>query len=166
MQKITPFLWFDKNAEAAAKFYTSVFKPSKITDIARYSDAGPGPKGSVMTIRVRLLGQDFVLLNGGPHYQITPAVSFVVNCANQREIDYYWRKLTSGGGRPIQCGWLQDKFGVSWQIVPAELPKLITGKDPSRGARVMKALMEMVKLDLVDLRRAAAGAAKGKRTKR
>jgi predicted 3-demethylubiquinone-9 3-methyltransferase (glyoxalase superfamily) len=165
MQKITPFLWFDKNAETVAKFYLSVFKKSKIVDVARYSEVGPGPKGSVMTVRLRLLGQDFVLLNGGPHYKITPAISFVVNCATQKEIDYYWKKLTSGGGRPIQCGWLQDKFGVSWQIVPEQLPDLITGKG-DRGARVMQAVMGMVKLDLTALKRAAAGENGGKRPKR
>lgn len=162
MSKITPFLWFNDNAEAAAKFYKSVFKQAKIIDVAHYTEAGPGKKGSVMTIRLRLLDQDFVLLNGGSHFKITPAVSFVVNCANQREIDYYWKKLTSGGGKPVQCGWLEDKFGVSWQIVPAELSKLINNAKGTSGA-VMEAVMGMVKLDLAALKKAAVGGQRGKR---
>jgi predicted 3-demethylubiquinone-9 3-methyltransferase (glyoxalase superfamily) len=154
MQKITPFLWFDHQAEKAAVFYTSVFKNSKILDIARYAKGSPGKPGSVMTVRFRIEGQDFIALNGGPEYKFTHAISFVVNCRTQREIDYYWRKL-SAGGKEIQCGWLQDKFGVSWQIVPTVIPELLTGNDPEKTARVMKAVLSMVKLDIKRLKRAA-----------
>lgn len=161
MQKITPFLWFDKQAEPAARFYTSVFKHAKILDIARYGEGSPGKPGSVMTVKFRLLGQEFVALNGGPAFQLTPAISFVVNCQTQKEIDYYWRKL-SAGGKKVQCGWLEDKYGVSWQIVPTVLPRLLTGRDPARAARVMQALMKMIKLDIKTLRQ-AADASQGER---
>jgi predicted 3-demethylubiquinone-9 3-methyltransferase (glyoxalase superfamily) len=153
MQKITPFLWFDDNAGPAVKFYISIFKDSGILHTARYTEGSPGKAGSVMTIRFRLLGQEFVALNGGPHFKFTGAVSFVVSCRTQREIDYYWRRL-SAGGRKIQCGWLEDRYGLSWQIVPSALPELIGGRDPEKSARVMKAMLGMIKLDLAKLRRA------------
>ncbi len=156
MQKITPFLWFDDNAEQAAKFYTSAFKGGKILATARYTETGPGKSGSVMTVKFRLLGQEFVALNGGTDFKITPAISFVVNCDTQKEIDYYWTKL-SAGGKKVQCGWLEDKYGVSWQIVPSVLPDLITDKDPEKVNRVMAAMMKMVKLDLKRLQQAYRG---------
>jgi predicted 3-demethylubiquinone-9 3-methyltransferase (glyoxalase superfamily) len=152
-RKITPFLWFDHQAEEAATFYTSVFKNSKIETVTRYGDAGPGLKGSVMTIAFELDGQKFVALNGGPHYQFTPAISFVVNCEEQEEVDYYWEKLTAGG-QEIQCGWLVDKYGVSWQIVPKALVEMLTDKDPARSRRVMKAMFQMKKIDIAGLKSA------------
>jgi predicted 3-demethylubiquinone-9 3-methyltransferase (glyoxalase superfamily) len=155
MQIITPFLWFDTQAEKAAKFYTSVFKDSKIVALTRYGKGTPGRPGSVMTISFRIMGQEFTALNGGPVFKFTPAISFVVHCQNQKEIDYYWRRL-SAGGKKVQCGWLQDKFGVSWQIVPDALIELLTGDDAAQAERVTKAMMKMVKLDIGRLRRAAA----------
>jgi len=157
MQKITPFLWFDSQAEEAANYYVSVFRNSKIRRTARYGDAGPGPKGSVMTVEFELDGNEFVALNGGPHYQITPAVSFVVNCKDQADVDYYWDKLTAGG-MPVQCGWLTDKFGVSWQVVPTRLSELLVDPDKSKAQRVMAAMMKMVKLDVPTLEQAARAA--------
>lgn len=155
MQKITPFLWFNSNAEQAAKFYVSVFKQkARILNISRYTEAGPAPAGSVMTVEFRLFGQDFVALNGGPMFKFTEAVSFVVNCETQREVDYYWKKL-SAGGKEIQCGWLKDKFGLCWQIVPTALPRLFKGKDRAKATRVMQAMMQMVKLDIKKLEEAA-----------
>jgi predicted 3-demethylubiquinone-9 3-methyltransferase (glyoxalase superfamily) len=153
-QQITPFLWFNDNAEEAVNFYASIFKDAKITEVARYGEAGPGPKGSVMTMKFRLNGLEFVALNGGPHYTFTPAVSFVVNCETQAEVDHHWDKLVDGG-KPIQCGWLVDKFGLSWQIVPTVLPKLLTDKDPAKAKRVMAAMMKMIKLDIPKLEEAA-----------
>jgi predicted 3-demethylubiquinone-9 3-methyltransferase (glyoxalase superfamily) len=152
-QKITPFLWFDHQAEEAATFYTSIFKNSKIETVTRYGDAGPGPKGSVMTIAFELDGQKFVALNGGPHYQFTPAISFVVNCEGQEEVDHYWETLTAGG-KEIQCGWLVDKYGVSWQIVPKALIEMLRDKDPVRSQRVMKAMFQMKKIDIAGLKAA------------
>jgi predicted 3-demethylubiquinone-9 3-methyltransferase (glyoxalase superfamily) len=157
MQKITPFLWFDKNAEEAAQFYTSVFKNSRILSVSRYGDAGPGPKGSVMVVSFQLEGQQFTALNGGPLFKFSEAFSFVVSCENQEEIDYYWNKLTSTGGQEGQCGWLKDKFGFSWQIVPTALGKLMADKDPKKANRVMQALLQMKKLDIATLEEAAAG---------
>jgi predicted 3-demethylubiquinone-9 3-methyltransferase (glyoxalase superfamily) len=157
MQKITPFLWFDSNAEEAARFYTSIFKNSKILNVSRYGDAGPGPKGSVMVVSFQLDGQQFTALNGGPKFKFSEAFSFVVNCENQREIDEYWNKLTAGGGQESQCGWLKDKFGFSWQIVPTALGTLMTDKDPKKANRVMQALLQMKKLDIATLERAAEG---------
>ncbi len=157
MQKITPFLWFDNNAEEAAQFYTSVFKNSRILSVSRYGDAGPGPKGSVMVVSFQLEGQQFTALNGGPLFKFSEAFSFVVSCENQQEIDDYWNKLTSGGGQESQCGWLKDKFGFSWQIVPTALGKLMTDKDPKKANRVMQALLQMKKLDLATLEQAAEG---------
>ena len=151
--KITPFLWFDHQAEEAATFYTSIFKNSKIETVTRYGDAGPGPKGSVMTIAFELDGQKFVALNGGPHYQFTPAISFVVDCEGQEDVDHYWEKLTAGG-KEIQCGWLVDKYGVSWQIVPKVLVDMLTDKDPARSKRVMTAMLQMKKIDIAGLKAA------------
>lgn len=155
-QKITPFLWFDNQAEEAAQFYTSIFKNSKILTVSRYGAAGPGPKGSVMVVNFQLEGQQFTALNGGPRFKFTEAFSFVVNCENQQEIDHYWTKLTSNGGQESQCGWLKDKFGFSWQIVPTALGTLMSG-DPQKANRVMQALLQMKKLDIATLEEAAAG---------
>jgi len=154
MEKISPFLWFDTQAEEAANFYTSIFKNSKINGITRYGDAGPGPKGSVMTVAFTLNGQDFVALNGGPIFKFNESISFVINCDSQEEIDYYWDNLLQGG-TPSQCGWLKDKFGLSWQVVPTILPKLFQSKDPEKSKRVMQAMMKMVKFDIKTLEDAA-----------
>ena len=154
MQKITPFLWFDGNAEEAANFYTSIFKNSKILNIARYGEAGPGTKGSAMTVTFELEGQQFIALNGGPHYTFSPAISFFVNCETQAEVDELWEKLTAGG-KAVQCGWLQDKFGVSWQIIPKALMELMGDKDPVKSQRVFKAMLQMTKLEIEGLKRAA-----------
>jgi predicted 3-demethylubiquinone-9 3-methyltransferase (glyoxalase superfamily) len=156
MQKITPFLWFDNNAEEAVQFYTSIFKDSKILATSRYGDTGPGPKGAVMTMKFQLNGQEFVALNGGPIFKFTEAVSFVVNCESQQEIDHYWEKL-SAGGKEVQCGWLKDKYSLSWQIVPTILSQLVAGQDPEKSNRVMQALMKMIKLDIEGLKRAYEG---------
>ncbi len=153
MQKITPFLWFDSNAEEAVKFYTSIFKDSKVGSITRYGDAGPGPKGSVMTATFELHGQEFVALNGGPHFTFSPAISFVVNCETQQEVDELWGKLSAGGATE-QCGWLRDRFGVSWQIVPTVLVEMLQDKDAAKAQRVMAAMLKMVKLDIKALREA------------
>jgi predicted 3-demethylubiquinone-9 3-methyltransferase (glyoxalase superfamily) len=160
MQKITPFLWFDDQAERAVKFYTSIFKNSKIGKIARYDEAGEKaagrPAGSVMTIEFQLEGQDFIALNGGPQFKFTEAISFVVNCETQAELDYYWDELTAGG-KEVQCGWLKDKFGLSWQVVPTVLGELLSSKDAAESQRVMEAMLKMVKLDIKKLQAAAAG---------
>jgi predicted 3-demethylubiquinone-9 3-methyltransferase (glyoxalase superfamily) len=153
MQKITPFLWYDGQAEEAVNFYVSIFKNSKAISFARYGDAGPGPKGSVMTAAFQLEGQDFVALNGGPQYKFTPAISFVVNCETQEEVDELWEKL-SAGGRKDRCAWLTDKFGVSWQIVPTILSKLLQDKDPEKVKRVMQAMLQMDKIDISRLKQA------------
>jgi predicted 3-demethylubiquinone-9 3-methyltransferase (glyoxalase superfamily) len=155
MQKITPFLWFDNNAEEAAQFYTSIFKNSKILAVSRYGDAGPGRKGSVMVVKFQLEGQEFTALNGGPSFKFSEAFSFVVSCENQQEVDDYWRKLTADGGTESQCGWLKDKFGFSWQIVPIALGKLLSDKDSKRASRVMQALLQMKKIDIATLEQAA-----------
>ena len=144
--KIKPFLWFDDQAEDAAKLYTSIFPDSEIVQVARYPTGSPGPAGEVMTVAFRLQGQDFVALNGGPQFPFTEAVSFVVECADQAEIDYYWDKLASGGGKPVQCGWLKDRFGLSWQVVPQDIGKYF--KDAKVAERVMKTIMPMVKIDI------------------
>jgi predicted 3-demethylubiquinone-9 3-methyltransferase (glyoxalase superfamily) len=146
-QKISPFLWFNDNAEEAAKFYTSIFKNSSIGKIARYNEAGPGPKGAVMTVAFTLEGQEFVALNGGPIFKFTEAVSFVVNCTDQAEVDMFWNKL-SEGGQKSRCGWLKDKFGLSWQVVPVQLSQLFTNSAPDKAKRVMDAMMKMDKLDI------------------
>ncbi len=155
--KITPFLWFDDQAEQAAKFYTSIFKKSKIKSVTRYSDAGPGPKGSVMTVTFEIEGREFIALNGGPQYQFNESVSFMVHCKTQAEVDRYWKKLTSGGGKEVACGWLKDKYGLCWQIVPTVLLELISSKDAAKSQRVMQAMMNMVKLDIRRLKQAARG---------
>ncbi len=156
MQRITPFLWFDGRAEEAAKFYTSIFPDSKIERVARYPEGSPRPAGSVMTVAFRLEGQEFIALNGGPEFKFTEAVSFVVNCQTQAELDAFWARL-SAGGREVQCGWLKDKFGVSWQIVPTILSDLLGDPDREKSQRVMKALLQMVKLDIDGLQRAYEG---------
>jgi predicted 3-demethylubiquinone-9 3-methyltransferase (glyoxalase superfamily) len=156
MQKITPFLWFDSNAEEAANFYASIFKNSKILNIARYGDAGPGPKGAVMMVTFELEGQLFMALNGGPHYTFSPAISLFVDCENQAEVDGLWEKLTAGGGE-VQCGWLKDKFGLSWQIIPRALMELMQDKDPVKSQRVFKAMLQMTKIDVEGLKRAYRG---------
>jgi predicted 3-demethylubiquinone-9 3-methyltransferase (glyoxalase superfamily) len=154
MQKITPFLWFDGNAEQAASFYISIFKNSRMGNIARYGDAGPGPKGSVMSVTFQLEGQEFFALNGGPHFKFTPAISFFVDCKTQDEVDDLWDKL-SAGGRTDRCGWLQDKFGLSWQIIPTVLGQLLGDKDPERAKRAMQAMLQMTKIDIAKLQQAA-----------
>ncbi|MGA2334679.1 MAG: VOC family protein [Terriglobales bacterium] len=156
MQKITPFLWFDGQAEEAANFYTSIFKNSKILNTARYGDAGPGPKGTVMTVTFQLEGQNFMALNGGPHYTFSPAISFFVDCETQAEVDELWEKL-SAGGKDLQCGWLKDKFGLSWQIIPKALMELMQDKDPVKSQRVFKAMLQMTRIDVEGLKRAYRG---------
>jgi len=156
MQKITTFLWFDNNAEEAANFYVSIFKNSKVGTISRYGDATPGPKGTVLTVAFELDGQKFTALNGGPQFKFTEAISLVVNCETQEEIDYYWEKL-SAGGEKSQCGWLKDKFGLSWQITPTIIGDYLSEKDPERSNRVMQEVMKMQKLEIEPLKRAYEG---------
>ena len=153
MQKITPFLWFDGKAEEAANFYVSVFKNSKIVSIMRYGEAGPGAKGSVMSATFQLDGQDFIALNGGPMFTFSPAISFFVNCESQEEVDKLWEKLSEGGGKQ-RCGWLKDKYGVSWQIIPTVLGQLLQDKDGEKSQRVMNAMLQMDKLDITTLKQA------------
>ena len=154
MQKITPFLWFDNNAEDAVNFYVSVFKDAKAGGMARYSEGAPGPKGKVMTATFKLFGQEFIALNGGPQqFKFNESISFVVSCENQAEIDYYWEKL-SEGGQKSRCGWLKDKFGVSWQVVPSNMGELMQNKDPEKSKRTMQAMMQMDKLDIRKLQEA------------
>jgi len=153
-QKITPCLWFDFNAEEAIAHYLSIFKRSSVVSTTRYGQAGPGPAGAVMTILFEIEGQQFLALNGGPHFKFTPALSLIVNCDDQAEIDALWEKLAEGGEH-VQCGWLTDKFGVSWQIVPRALPEFLTG-DAERTDRVMRAVLTMKKLDIAQMQRASA----------
>jgi predicted 3-demethylubiquinone-9 3-methyltransferase (glyoxalase superfamily) len=153
MQKITPFLWFDTQAEAAANFYVSIFKNSKVVKIARYGEGGPGPKGSVMTVVFELDGQRFIALNGGPQFKFTEAISFTVDCRTQEEVDTFWEKL-SGGGVEGPCGWLKDKYGLSWQIVPTLLGEMLSDPDPEKSKRVMQAMLKMKKLDIAGLKNA------------
>ena len=153
MQKLTPCLWFDDKAEEAVNFYTSIFKNSKIGGVARYGEGGPGQKGTVMTVTFQLDGQDFLALNGGPHFTFSPAISFIVNCETQQEVDELWEKLSEGGEKQ-QCGWLKDKYGVSWQIVPTVLGEMMQDKDPKRSEKVMQALLQMGRIDIETLRRA------------
>jgi predicted 3-demethylubiquinone-9 3-methyltransferase (glyoxalase superfamily) len=156
-QKITPFLWFDDKAEEAAEFYTSIFKNSKIGNITRYDEEAAGPTGrpagSVMTVDFQLAGKEFVALNGGPMFKFTEAISFVVNCENQEEVDYFWSKL-SAGGEESRCGWLKDKFGLSWQVVPTVLTEMLTDKDTAKAKRVMHAMLQMDKIDIAVLKKA------------
>ena len=164
MQKIRPFLWFNDNAEEAVRFYTSIFKNSRIGKVARYDEAGEKaagrPAGSVMTIEFEIEGQQFIALNGGPIFKFNESVSFVVNCRTQAEVDSYWKKLTADGGKEVQCGWLKDKFGLSWQIVPTVFFALLKSKDAAKSRRVMAAMLKMVKLDIKKLRQAAASPGK------
>jgi predicted 3-demethylubiquinone-9 3-methyltransferase (glyoxalase superfamily) len=155
MSKLTPFLWFDTEGEDAANFYTSIFPNSKITDVSRYGSAGPRPEGMVMTVAFELDGQKFVALNGGPNYTFNEAISFQVSCEDQDEVDAYWSKL-SEGGEEGPCGWLKDRFGVSWQIVPTALPRLLSNPDPEISQRVMEAMLQMKKIEIDELERAAA----------
>ena len=152
--KIKPFLWFDTQAEEAAKFYTSVFRNSRMGRVLRFPEGGPRPAGMVLTVEFELEGVPFVALNGGPEYRFTPAVSFCVDCETQAEIDYYWDKLTAGG-KPVMCGWLEDRYGVSWQVVPGKIDEYFAATDPKRAERVMQAMHTMVKLDLAKLEEAA-----------
>jgi predicted 3-demethylubiquinone-9 3-methyltransferase (glyoxalase superfamily) len=156
MQKITPFLWFDGKDEEAAKFYVSIFKNSKIGKVNRYGDHGPGPKGTVMIATFQIDGQDFIALNGGPQFKFSPAISFVANCETQQEVDDLWEKLSEGGEKR-QCGWLQDQFGISWQIVPTALPRLMGDPDREKTGRVMQAMMQMTKIDIKKLEDAFQG---------
>ena len=156
MQLISPFLWFDNNAEEAMNFYVSVFKNSRAGRVTRYGAAGPGPAGSVMTVEFELDGQKFVGLNGGPHFKFNEAVSFTVRCETQEEIDYYWDKL-SEGGQTSRCGWLKDKFGLSWQVEPRILGDLMADKDPEKAKRVMEAMLKMDKIDIEPIRRVYEG---------
>lgn len=153
MQKITTFLWFDDKAEEAANLYVSLFKNSKITGVSRYPEGSPGAKGTVMTVNFSLDGQEFIALNGGPHYKLTPAISLFVNCETQEEVDDLWDKL-SAGGRKDRCGWLQDKYGLSWQIIPTALMRLMSDPDPKKSARVMQAMLQMDKIDIRKLQEA------------
>src|SRR5256712_14009880 len=153
MQKITPFLWFDGKAEEAMNFYISIFKNSKIVSVSRYGEAGPGPKGTVMTGTFQLEGQDFMALNGGPHFTFSPAISFFVNCQTQQEVDELWEKLSEGGEKG-RCGWLKDKYGLSWQIGPSALGEMLRDEDAEKSKRVMKAMLQMDKIDIKALKQA------------
>lgn len=157
MQKITPFLWFNRNAEEAMNFYVSIFKDSKVLSVTRYGDAGPGPRGTVMSATFQLEGQKFYALNGGPEYHFTPAISLFVDCETQQEVDELWAKLGQGG-EPGPCGWLKDKFGLSWQIIPTVLGQLLGDKDPKKAGRVMQAMLQMSKIDIRGLQQAYAQA--------
>jgi predicted 3-demethylubiquinone-9 3-methyltransferase (glyoxalase superfamily) len=153
VQKINPFLWFDDQAEEAANFYVSLFKNSKVNSVARYGDAGPGPKGSAMTVTFELAGQKFIALNGGPLFKFNEAVSFLINCETQREVDDFWKKL-SAGGTESQCGWVKDKYGMSWQVVPIALMEMLQDEDPKKSQRVMQAMLQMGKIDIAKLKQA------------
>jgi predicted 3-demethylubiquinone-9 3-methyltransferase (glyoxalase superfamily) len=154
MPKITPFLWFDNQAEEAMNFYVSIFKNSKVLSVARYGEGGPGPKGTVMTAKFQLNGQEFIAFNGGPHFKFTEAISFSVDCKTQEEVDEFWEKL-SAGGEEGQCGWLKDKYGLSWQINPTILGELLSDPDPGKSKRVMEAMLKMKKIDIKALKQAA-----------
>ena len=156
-QRVTPMLWFDNQAEEAANYYVSIFKNSRVTNVSRYGDTGPGPKGSVMVAEFELDGQQFTALNGGPRFKFTEAISLVVNCENQAEVDYYWEKLSGDGGQEVVCGWLKDKDGLSWQVVPVRVFELLS--DPATSDRVMAAVMEMTKIELSKIEQAAAAKA-------
>jgi predicted 3-demethylubiquinone-9 3-methyltransferase (glyoxalase superfamily) len=153
MQKINPFLWFDGKAEEAANFYVSVFKESKLVNVARYGDAGPGPKGTAMSATFELVGQRFIALNGGPQFKFSEAISFLINCETQQEVDELWEKL-SAGGEKSRCGWLKDKYGLSWQIIPTVLGGMLQDKDPKKSQRVMQAMLQMTKIDIARLKQA------------
>ncbi len=153
MQKITPFLWFNDNAEEAMNFYVSIFKNSKVGKVTRYTDAGPGPKGTAMSVTFELEGQTFMALNGGPQFRFTEAISLFVNCESQQEVDELWEKL-SAGGEKSRCGWLKDKFGLSWQIIPSALGEALSDKDPAKAKRAMQAMLQMDKIDIARLKQA------------
>ncbi len=153
MQKITPFLWFESQAEEAAKFYVSIFENSKVKKVTRYGEGGPGPSGTAMTVEFELNGLEFIGLNGGPHFKFTEAVSFSVACKSQKEVDYYWEKL-SEGGEEGRCGWLKDRFGLSWQVNPTVLGEMLGDKDPAKAKRVMEAMLKMDKIDIPTLKKA------------
>ena len=153
MQKIVPFLWFNDQAEEAVNFYVSLFPNSKVTSMSRHGDAGPGPKGSVMSATFQLDGQEFHALNGGPHYTFTPAISMFINCESQQEVDTLWEKL-SAGGRKDRCGWLQDRYGLSWQVIPKALGEMLRDKDPQKSKRVMQAMLQMDRIDIAKLKQA------------
>lgn len=153
MPKISPFLWFDTQAEEAANFYTSIFKNSKIVKISRYGEGAPQPKGSVMTVAFTLDGQEFTALNGGPLFKFTEAISFIVNCKTQEEVDHYWAKLLAGG-KESRCGWLKDKYGLSWQIIPTVLGEMLSDPNPHKAKRVMEAMLAMKKIDIAGLKKA------------
>jgi len=156
MQKISPFLWFDTQAEEAATFYVSIFKNSKILKVSRYEEAGPGPAGTVMVVNFQLEGQEFTALNGGPLFKFTEAISFAINCQTQEEVDYFWNKLTAHGGQESQCGWLKGQYGLSWQVVPTILHELLGDTDQKKAQRVMQAMLQMKKIDIPALKRAFA----------
>jgi predicted 3-demethylubiquinone-9 3-methyltransferase (glyoxalase superfamily) len=158
MQKITTYLWFDHQAEEAATFYTSLFANSEIVEVSRYGDAGPGPKGQAMTVKFKLAGQEFLALNGGPHFSFTEAISLLVDCEDQQEVDRLWQRL-SEGGEPGQCGWVKDRYGLSWQIIPRALVELLADPDPVKAKGAMEAMLGMQKIDIARLRQAAEDAA-------
>ena len=157
-QKITTYLWFNGNAEEAVEFYTSVFPGSRVTQVARWGEGGPAPQGTIMNIAFELAGQSFIALNGGPQFAFTPAISLFIACESQAEVDDLWTKLLAGGGKPTACGWLEDRYGLSWQVVPTELVDLISDPDPKASGRVARELMTMQKIDLARLKRAHAAA--------
>jgi predicted 3-demethylubiquinone-9 3-methyltransferase (glyoxalase superfamily) len=155
MQKISPFVWFDSNAEDAIKFYLSIFKDSKMIRVARNPPGAPGPEGAFLVATIQLEGQEITLMNGGPGHPLTDAISLTVNCSSQEEVDYYWNKLLEGGGKEVACGWLKDQFGLFWQITPIILPQLLSDPDRAKAGRVMQAMMKMIKLDIGALKAAA-----------
>jgi predicted 3-demethylubiquinone-9 3-methyltransferase (glyoxalase superfamily) len=157
MQKVSPFLWFDGQAEEAANFYISLFENSRITHVSRYGEGGPAPKGTAMSVTFELDGREYMALNGGPHFKFTPAISLFVKCESQEEVDSYWDKLIADGGQAERCGWLKDRFGLSWQIVPTVLGQLLQDKDRAKAGRVMQAMLKMTKLDIAGLRAAYEG---------
>ena len=155
MQKISPFIWFDNNAEEAMNFYLAVFKDSKVVRVARNPPGGPGPKGALLVASIQLEGQEIILMNGGPGHPLTDAMSLTVNCESKEEVDYYWSKLLEGGGNEIACGWLKDRFGLYWQVTPIILPQLLSDPDEAKAGRVMQAMMKMIKLDIEAVKAAA-----------
>ena len=157
MQTIVPCLWFDRNGEDALKFYTSVFPNSRLTQKQFWGDENPSLKGSLLTAMFELDGQEFMVLNGGPQYKFTPAISMLVRCETQAEVDNYWDKLLEGGGQPVQCGWLTDRYGVSWQVAPTPILRMFQDKDPAKAARAMQAMMKMIKLDIATVKKAFDG---------
>jgi predicted 3-demethylubiquinone-9 3-methyltransferase (glyoxalase superfamily) len=156
MQKVSPFLWFDQQAEEAANFYTSLFKNSRVLSVSRHGEGGPAPKGTAMSVTFELDGCEYMALNGGPHFKLTPAISLFVKCETQEEVDHYWSALCTDGGQPERCGWLKDKFGLSWQIIPNVLGQLLQDPDRAKAGRVMQAMLKMTKIDIAGLRQASA----------